>query len=66
VAGTFDQVDYNDIRIALGFEFKPITTGMSGLFEVGGAFDRELVYASGSPSVYRPTTTIFLRGVLAY
>ena len=49
-AGALDQVDYNDIRIALGLDFKRLAgPALSGLFEVGGAFDRQLDYATGEP-----------------
>jgi hypothetical protein len=65
--GALDEVDYNDIRIALGLEFKRLTgAGLSGLIEVGGAFDRTLDYRSGDPGSYSPSSTVFLRGSLAY
>jgi len=64
-AGYMDQVDYNDIRAAVGMEFiRP--SGFSGLFEVGVAFDRQLYYTSLSPEFYYPKTTVFLRGSVAY
>ena len=65
--GALDQVDYTNIRIALGLEFKRLAgLGLTGLCEVGGAFDRRLDYASGLPSSYSPSSTIFLRGSLSY
>jgi hypothetical protein len=66
VAGELDQVDYNDIRVALGLESKRFGGGLATFFEVGVAFDRQLVYSSGSPSTYSPSTTMFLRGGLTY
>jgi hypothetical protein len=67
VGGQLDEVDYNDIRIALGLDFRRLAgAGLSGLFEIGGAFDRHLDYASGAPSTYSASSTIFLRGSLAY
>jgi hypothetical protein len=67
VAGELDQVDYNDIRIALGLDFKRLSgSGLNGLMEVGYAFDRELVYRGGNPSTYSPNGTVFLRAGLAY
>ncbi len=67
VGGQLDEVDYNDIRIALGLEFKrPGGLGLSGLFEIGGAFDRHLDYASGEPGSYAASSTVFLRGSLAF
>ncbi len=67
LAGALDQADYEDIRIALGLDFKRLAgAGLSGLIEFGGSFDRHLDYATGSPSSYSPSSTIFLRGSLAY
>ncbi len=63
-SGDVDRVDYNDIRVAVGLEF--IRPRFSGLFEVGGAFEREIVYVVGPPDVYRPDPTVFLRGSLAF
>ncbi len=65
LSGSLDLVDYNDIRIAVGLEFKR-PRGLTGLFEIGGAFDRQLDYTDLSPPTYRPSNTMFLRGSLAY
>jgi hypothetical protein len=65
VAGQYDDFDYNDIRVAVGLEFKTYRN-FKGLFEVGGAFSRQLYYTSESPANYYPTNTVFLRGGLAY
>ncbi|MGD0383244.1 MAG: hypothetical protein ABSA77_06985 [Thermoguttaceae bacterium] len=65
VAGQFDDFDYNDIRVAVGLEFKTYRN-FKGLFEVGGAFSRQIYYTSESPANYYPTNTVFLRGGLAY
>ena len=65
VPGITDQVDYNDIRVPVGLEFRRLDR-LSGLFEVGGAFDRQLVYTSNSPTMYDPSNTIFLQGGLTY
>jgi len=51
VANQIDSIDYNDLRFA---------------FEVGLAFEREIRYRSSSPPVFRPNSTVFLRGGLAY
>jgi hypothetical protein len=59
-----DQVDYNDIRAAVGFEFDSYS-GLDGLVEVGIAFERELFYRSGTPTFY-PNPSIFLGGQLAF
>ena len=63
--GVLDSADYNDIRVALGVEFLR-QGGLSGLFEVGLAFDREIYYRSRMPPSYRPNPTVLLRGGLAY
>jgi hypothetical protein len=65
VAGQYDDFDYNDIRVAVGLEFKTYRN-FKGMFEVGGAFSRQLYYTSESPANYYPTNTVFLRGGLAY
>ncbi len=59
------RTDYNDIRVALGLEFrnKPGQC-LSGYFEVGGAFNREL-YADGQ-AWYKPSSCVFLAGGLKY
>ena len=63
--GTFDTFDYNDIRVALGLEFNTLRR-LHGMFEVGGPFDREIVYQSTIPPDYRPNSTVFLRAGLSY
>jgi hypothetical protein len=47
-ANQIDLVDYDDIRFALGVDFKR-PGGMTGFFEGGYAFQRQLNYASGLP-----------------
>lgn len=61
----YDDFDYNDIRIAVGLEFKTFRN-FSGLFEVGGALSRELRYRDLDPPAYFPHNTVYLRGGLAY
>lgn len=63
--GQIDNVDYNDIRVATGLEFDR-TGGIHGMFEVGVAFEREILYRSRMPERYLPTTTVFLGGAVAY
>lgn len=62
VAPDPDQVDYNDLRFALGLEFNRMDR-IGGLIEVGTAFDRELIVRS-TREKYSPSTTIFLRAGL--
>ena len=67
VGGQLDQVDYNDIRVALGLDFKRLTgMGVNGWFEGGYAFDRELVYRGKHPATFQPDGTFFVRAGLAY
>jgi hypothetical protein len=63
--GKIDLVDYNDIRFALGIDFK-CPAGQTGFFEGGYAFDRELVYASGQPSTFMPNGTFYLHSGVAF
>ncbi len=62
--GEKDRVDYNDLRASVGLEF--IRPRFSGLFEVGIAFEREILYVMEPPPVTHPHSTFFLRGSLAY
>ena len=57
--GHIDLVDYNDIRFALGVDFKR-PGGTTGFFEAGYAFDRQLVYASQMPDTFTPNGTFYL------
>jgi hypothetical protein len=61
----YDDFDYNDIRLAVGLEFKTYRN-LNGWFEVGGAFSRELVYRDLVPPTYYPNNTVFLRAGLAF
>jgi hypothetical protein len=63
--GMLDTFDYNDIRVALGLEFNTIRQ-LHGMFEVGGAFSREVIYQSYLPHAYYPNNTVFVRAGLAY
>ena len=65
LAGSLDLVDYDDIRLALGLEFRRLDR-VTGYFEIGGSFDRQLLYRSGSPSAYYPSSTIFFGSGLTY
>jgi hypothetical protein len=66
VDGRRDYVDYNDIRVYLGLEFKPVDCmrGISGHVEVGWVFDRELRYLDTTE--FQPDDTLMLRAGLAY
>ena len=60
-----DEVNYNDIRVAGGLEFEK-TGGLHGTLETGVAFDRELLFRSGIPPNFYPTTTVFVGGAIGY
>jgi len=62
-SGSVDQIDYNDYRVATGFDFSTLNS-VSGLFEGGVAFEREIYYTGANS--YNLTTTVFLRTGLAY
>lgn len=65
--GGVTRVDYNDMRFALGLDFKTVR-GLNGLAEVGITFERELFYPDISPApfTFHPDPTVFVRGGLAY
>lgn len=66
-AGFRDSFDYNDIRALLGVEWIPETkAGLSGFFEVGYVFERELQYVSLSPPQYDLPETFILRGGFSF
>jgi len=58
------KVDYNDLRVAVGLEFKTVRE-LNGLLEVGVAFEREIFYPI-LPLTFRPDPTVFVGGSLAY
>ncbi len=60
-----DLVDYDDIRIAVGFDFKTVRN-RSGYIEVGLACSRELNYQSGLPGSFYPNNTVFIGAALSY
>ncbi len=63
--GTYTQFDYNDIRVAVGLEFKTLRQ-LEGHFEVGLSCSRELIYADNSPSGFFPRNTVYVAAGLAY
>ncbi len=56
----FEQVDYNDLRVAVGLEWLTLR-GFGGFFEVGLAFERELLF-SQSDLKFEPDPMVFLGG----
>ena len=65
MGGWGDDVDYNDIRISLGVDWAS-QMNWKGMFEVGYAFNREIIYRSLAPPSFDPSGTIMLRAGLAY
>ena len=63
--GMLDTVDYNDIRIAAGLEFRTLRQ-MTGYFEVGLSCSRELIYESNLPPAYYPRNTVYIGAGFAY
>ncbi len=59
IAGFVDQVDMNDVRAFVGVEWMG-PRGVTGFFECGYVFDRELVYASGIPTPSLPLKDAFM------
>ncbi len=76
VAGMDDQIDINDIRVMLGMEFKPTQSidgnlpparrAYVGYFEVGYAFEREILYRSGVPDELNLPDTYLFRGGIRF
>jgi len=65
--GKITPFDYNDIRVTLGGELVPNTpVGLSGFFEVGYVFYRQLFYVTGRPQIVDLDSTLMLRTGLAY
>ena len=67
------DVDYNDMRAAVGVDFQTVR-GLTGLFEVGVTFEREIYYPlipvpphhDITLFTFRPDPTVFIRAGLAY
>lgn len=65
LASYTDRFDYNDIRVGVGLEFDT-PRNWKGLFEVGGTFNREVLFRSEIPPTFRPDPTVYLRAALAF
>jgi hypothetical protein len=64
-SGLRDGVDYNDLRVVLGTEWRT-NYGPKGYFEVGYVFDRQILYLSDSPPEIKPNDTVMLGAGLIY
>ena len=63
-AGDIDLVTYDDLRVALGIDFKGLR--WRGFFEAGYAFDRQLIYASLNPNTFNATGTFYLHSGISF
>ena len=66
--GNSDEFDYNDIEVSAGIEWVPegSVTALRGYLEIGGAFDRELVYRDFPPQDLDLRNAFFVRAGIAY
>ena len=65
--GQISPFDYNDIRVTVGTEWVPQTpTGLSGNFEVGYVFYRQLFFVDGPPQYQNLNNSMLFRLGLAY
>ncbi len=65
MGGTSDVVDYNDYRVLLGMEWET-ARGFKGDVAIGFVWNRELLYATGSPSSFKPRDTGLLRAGFSF
>jgi hypothetical protein len=64
--GQADAFEYNDIRAILGLEWKnQAMPGVTGYFEVGYAFNREVEYIGVNPG-FDPDDTVMLRAGVTF
>jgi hypothetical protein len=70
-----DRIDINDIRVALGLEFKPAPAidgtrifgrGFTAYLEAGYVFEREILYESDMPTEFELPDTFMLRAGLRF
>jgi hypothetical protein len=60
-----DLMDYDDIRVALGVDFRR-PAGFAGFVEGGYAFERQLNYASGLPSSFTPNGAFYVHAGVSF
>ncbi len=65
IGGMQDQADVNDIRTFLGLEWMG-PRRVTGFFEVGYVFDREIVYRSDPTTLFLFDDTVMLRTGIAF
>ncbi len=63
--GTRDQADINDVRAYVGLEWMG-TRRATGFFEVGYAFERELLYRSNALNSLELQDTMMIRSGIAF
>lgn len=64
-SGASDSFDYNDIRVMFGLEFRQLTA-ITGYFEVGYVFDRDVEYVIQPSANFNPKDTWMIRGGLTF
>lgn len=62
---TSDSIDINDIRISLGMEWTG-PRGVTGYFEAGYVFEREVVYVVDPTDTFDPPDTFMLRAGFSF
>jgi hypothetical protein len=63
--GTSDRVDINDIRVSGGLEWTG-PNGLTGFFEIGYVFKREVVYVVEPSDTFNPDDSWMLRAGIAF
>lgn len=63
--GSTDRIDINDIRVSAGVEWTG-PRGLTGFFEVGYVFEREVVYVVTPSDTFQPDDTYMLRAGIAF
>lgn len=62
--GMADEIDYNDIRAIAGLEYRGFQR-VTGYFEVGYVFSRQLLFRGGTPDT-KPSDTVMLRAGVSF
>lgn len=64
-AGNSDSFDYNDIRVMFGLEYRQLEA-LTGYFEVGYVFNREVEYVVQPSANFKPKETWMIRGGVTF
>jgi hypothetical protein len=63
--GSTDRIDINDIRLSVGIDWTG-PRGVTGFFEVGYVFEREVVYVVTPSDTFGPPDSYMLRAGIAF